>query len=289
MDGTLTAAAWRRLLDLAAAARRMRDAGTPPGTDPASGVRAIVEAGDVLTAATDHDLASLYLDLIAATARRPVALAQLGQSLDGRIATESGHSQYINGAESLDHLHRLRALVDAVVVGATTVALDDPRLTTRRVEGPSPTRVILDPRGRLSARARVFDGSAPTLVVTGGRPDQRAEHPAAARGVPVVRLPAPDGRIPPAAILACLHQRRLATVLIEGGAHTISAFLAAGCLDRMMVAVAPMLIGSGTAAVCLPPIGRVDEAIRFAMRAYRLGSDVVFDCVLRDGGGGESG
>ena len=206
MGGTLTPGAWTRLLALAAGARSVRprrgEGGRYPPTPSQTKVRT----------ETDSDLATLYLDLIAAIGRGPLVLAQVGQSLDGRIATESGHSRYINGGESLDHLHRLRALADAVVVGATTVALDNPRLTTRRVEGPSPTRVILDPHGRLAASANVFDGSAPTLLITDAAltpPGEALEHPASARGIPVLPLPAADGRFQPAAILARLRQRGL--------------------------------------------------------------------------------
>jgi riboflavin-specific deaminase-like protein len=282
MGDRLTEAAWGRLLALAERARKVREA--PGEQDGLSGPdgSVLAAAGRALAGEIGCELALLYLDLIAAIGQGPLSLAQLGQSLDGRIATESGHSRYINGAESLDHLHRLRALADAVIVGASTVALDNPRLTTRRVQGPSPMRVVLDPRARLAADANVFDDSAPTLVITdAGGAAPVLPHPAAARGVEVLSLPARDGRLPPADILVCLRQRGLRTVLIEGGAHTISTFLAERCIDRMLVAVAPMLIGSGTAAIRLPPILRIDEALRFAMRPYRLGADVVFDCDLR--------
>ena len=95
-------------------------------------------------------------------------VGQLGQSLDGRIATISGHSHYINGPEDIERLHRLRALVDAVVVGAGTVAADDPRLTVRKVEGANPVRVALDPRGDLDPERAMFtDGAAPTLWMKG--------------------------------------------------------------------------------------------------------------------------
>src|SRR5450755_3550683 len=98
-----------------------------------------------------------------------VVVAQIGQSLDGRVATETGHSHYINGPAGLAHLHRLRALVDAVVVGVGTALADDPQLTVRRVSGPHPARVIIDPGGRLPAGARMFaaDGVR-RLVLTAG-------------------------------------------------------------------------------------------------------------------------
>src|SRR5216684_260339 len=85
-----------------------------------------------------------------------VVVGQLGQSLDGRIATTSGHSHYINGPAGLDHLHRLRAVVDAVVIGVGTALADDPQLTVRRVAGPQPARVVIDARGRLSAGAKML-------------------------------------------------------------------------------------------------------------------------------------
>src|SRR5882672_9111545 len=85
-----------------------------------------------------------------------VIVGQLGQSLDGRIATETGHSKYINGSAGLEHLHRLRALVDAVVVGVGTAVADNPQLTVRRVAGPHPVRVVIDPKGRLGTDARLF-------------------------------------------------------------------------------------------------------------------------------------
>ena len=85
-----------------------------------------------------------------------VVLGQLGQSLDGRIATATGHSKYINGAAGLDHLHRIRALVDGIVVGIGTALADDPQLTVRRVCGPNPARIVIDPRGRLPKTARLL-------------------------------------------------------------------------------------------------------------------------------------
>jgi riboflavin-specific deaminase-like protein len=205
-----------------------------------------------------------------------VVVGQLGQSLDGRIATNSGHSHYINGPAGLDHLHRLRALVDAVVIGVGTALADDPLLTVRRVAGPNPARVILDPRGRLTADARVLtaDGTR-RLVVTG--PTAQCALP---DGVEVVALPADDGHIAPAVVLAALAARGLRRILVEGGARTVSGFLSAGCLDRLHVLVAPMILGTGRAGLELAPIDRVDHALRPPIRTYPLGEDLLFDCDL---------
>jgi diaminohydroxyphosphoribosylaminopyrimidine deaminase / 5-amino-6-(5-phosphoribosylamino)uracil reductase len=205
-----------------------------------------------------------------------VTIGQIGQSLDGRIATPTGHSHYINGPAGLAHLHRLRALVDAVLVGVGTVVADDPQLTVRRVAGPNPARVALDPDGRMPATAKLLtpDG-ARRVVVTATAP--RSDLPA---GVEWVVIPRTGGQIPPAAILAALFERGLRRVLIEGGADTVSRFMAAGCLDRLHVVVSPIVLGSGRTGINLPPIERADEALRVPIRTHRLDDEVLFDCDL---------
>jgi diaminohydroxyphosphoribosylaminopyrimidine deaminase/5-amino-6-(5-phosphoribosylamino)uracil reductase len=205
-----------------------------------------------------------------------VVVGQCGQSIDGRIATPTGHSHYINGEAGLAHLHRLRALVDAVLIGVGTAIADDPQLTVRRVEGPSPARVIVDPNGRLPTTARVLaaDGKR-RLVVTGD--DARMQLP---QGVEIVRLAADRGRIAPSTILAALAERGFRRILIEGGADTISRFLAAGCLDRLHIVVAPIILGSGPSSLAMAPIKRVEEAMRAPIRAHLLGEEVLLDCDL---------
>ena len=203
-----------------------------------------------------------------------VVIAQMGQSLDGRIATPTGHSHYINGAAGREHLHRLRALVDAIVVGVATVVADDPQLTVRLVHGPCPARVVLDPSGRAAADARVFatDG-ARRLIVTAAT--GRAPLPA---GVEIVNLPLTDGRFAPAAILNAIAERGFRRILVEGGPATISGFLAASCLDRLHILVAPIILGAGPAGLALAPITRIDEALRPAVRIHRIAEEVLFDC-----------
>jgi riboflavin-specific deaminase-like protein len=201
-----------------------------------------------------------------------VVVGQLGQSLDGRIATVPGQSTLINGPEGIAHLHRLRALVDAVVVGAGTVRADDPQLTVRHVEGPNPVRVVIDPRGTLPADARAFAADGVRRIVITRQHACRAVN----GGIEAIALPDTDGRIEPAAILGALRERGLRRILIEGGAQTVSTFLSAGCLDRLHVMVAPVILGSGVAGFDLPP-----TALRVPMRAHALGSDVLFDCDLR--------
>jgi diaminohydroxyphosphoribosylaminopyrimidine deaminase / 5-amino-6-(5-phosphoribosylamino)uracil reductase len=205
-----------------------------------------------------------------------VLVGQCGQSIDARIATLTGHSHYINSEAGLAHLHRLRALVDAVVIGVGTAIADDPLLTVRRVEGPNPARVIVDPNGRLPLTARVLtaDGARRLVVTAVGT---RARFPV---GVEIVPVAATNGHLAPAAIIAALAGRGFRRILIEGGADTVSRFLAARCLDRLHILVAPIILGGGRSSLTLPPIERVDEAVRAPMRAHALGGDVLLDCDL---------
>ena len=205
-----------------------------------------------------------------------MVVGQIGQSIDGRIATESGHSHYINGPAGLAHLHRLRALVDAVVIGVGTAIADDPQLTVRRVAGPQPARVVIDPKGRLPATAKVLaNDGVRRLMITAE--DARYAPP---RGVEAVALPAAYGNIAPAAVLAALAGHGLRRILIEGGADTLSRFLAAGCLDRLHVVVAPIILGGGRSSFVLPPIERADQALRVPIRTHQLDDEVLFDCDL---------
>jgi diaminohydroxyphosphoribosylaminopyrimidine deaminase / 5-amino-6-(5-phosphoribosylamino)uracil reductase len=162
-----------------------------------------------------------------------VVVGQIGQSIDGRLATTTGHSQYINGPAGLAHLHRLRAVVDAVIVGVETACADDPQLTVRYVSGPNPARVILDPRGRLPPNARLLSRDARRIVVTADGANRQLP------GVEILPLPTAEGIIAPSSILTGLAELGIRRLLVEGGPNTVSRFLKAGCLDRLHVVIAP--------------------------------------------------
>ncbi len=226
-----------------------------------------------------RDLLDLFLPL-----RIPefLVVGQLGQSLDGRIATESGASHFVTGEKDRERLHRLRALVDAVIVGTETVAHDDPRLTVRLVDGPNPVRVVLDPSARLDEERRVFteagEKTARTLVV---RRHGRATAPSTP-GDDELYIPWTEaGGLDLAQLLDTLRAQGLRRVLVEGGGVTVSRFLAHGLLDRLQITVAPMLIGSGRPSITLDPVPSLDQAIRPACRRFTLGEDVLFDLDLR--------
>lgn len=244
-------------------------------------------AGSVDRAA-EHVL-DLYLPMVLAPLRdRPQVIAHLAQSLDGRIATDCGTSQWISGSQDLIHNHRMRALCDAVLVGAETIIHDNPQLTCREVEGSHPLRVIVDPRGRVSMDRRVFqDDAAPTVIITGSQASQ-ASGTSGTSGAPLpahvsrLEVDSEDGHIEPHAILDALATLRVRRVFVEGGGVTVSAFLRERLLDRLQITVAPMLIGSGRASISLPTIESLEHALRPRVRRFALGSDVMFECVFED-------
>ncbi len=223
-------------------------------------------AGDASRAGS---LAALFAPVLAPGG---CVVGRLAQTLDGRIATRAGHSQWIGGEGDLRHTHRLRALCQAVVVGAGTVREDDPRLTTRLVPGPSPLRVVIDTPRRLPAHHRVFSDGAPTLLVA--TTPGPATHGLAA----VLELPAP---LDLAALLDALRARGCARVFVEGGGQTVSRFLLAGLLDRLHVTVAPMILGSGRPAFDLPEVATVHEGLRFRWTPHAIPPDMLFDVALR--------
>lgn len=208
-------------------------------------------------------------------------IGQLGQSLDGCIATHCGDAFYVNGPQGLAHLHRLRALSDAVLVGASTACLDDPQLTTRHVNGPNPVRVVLDPQLRVPAQARVFrDGAAPTLLVCASALRERAQARLGADQV-IALAPQADGQLPLPALCTALAERGLHVLFVEGGGLTVSQFALQSCLDRLHLIVAPVVIGAGRPGLQLRRADAMAQALRPPARTFAMGSDVLWDLALR--------
>jgi diaminohydroxyphosphoribosylaminopyrimidine deaminase / 5-amino-6-(5-phosphoribosylamino)uracil reductase len=236
--------------------------------------------------APSRELFALFKPLLDAPPDGPAwVIAQLGQSLDGCVATRTGESAFISGPESLSHMHRLRALCDAVIVGAGTVAADDPQLTTRRVPGPNPTRVLLDPSLRLAGHvghARVFnDGLAPTLWLCDARWRDAAVALAGAERVLAVPGLLPDGAPPDLArAVAQLQARGLKRLFVEGGGVTVSRFFAQRCLHRLHLALAPVIIGDGRPGLQFAGAERLADCPRPRCSVYRMGADQLWDLAL---------
>ena len=233
----------------------------PTGPELNGAIRPAIDATSLLGSVDEHGW-------------RPFVAVKFAQTLDGRIATASGDSKWISGQEERRVSHALRAACDAVLVGVGTVMTDDPRLTVRMVEGPSPIRVILDSTLRAPAESNVFSGDAHTVVITTERsaPDRRMALGSLGTEVVVVGT-GPEGSVDLRAALRELRSNGIRSLLVEGGASTITSFLSHGLADRLIVGIAPSVMGSGLDAVGDLSVGRVRDGIRLANREVHVAGD----------------
>jgi len=207
----------------------------------------------------------------------PFVTLKYAQTLDGRIATATGHSQWISSEPARRFAHRLRGRHDAVLVGIGTVIADDPDLRVRLVRGRNPLRVVLDPSLRIPRDARVLDNqdAVRTLVFTG--PRREGYPPLEEKGIEAVVIPKNEsGALELKMLLAELGKRQVSSLLVEGGAGIITSFLRAGLFDRMIIITAPKIVGRGIEAVGDLGISRMDGAVALRHeRVFRRGDDVV--------------
>ena len=186
---------------------------------------------------------------------RPFVTLSYAQSLDGSIAARRGATTPISGPEALRLTHQLRAHHDAILVGIGTVLADDPQLTVRLVPGPNPQPVIVDSRLRLPPTARLLGDGRPWIATTDAA-DRRRQAALEAAGARVVRLPADDaGRVSLPALLAYLHRQHVRSLMVEGGARVITGILAERLADRLVVTIAPLLLGGLNAVSTGRPSG----------------------------------
>jgi diaminohydroxyphosphoribosylaminopyrimidine deaminase / 5-amino-6-(5-phosphoribosylamino)uracil reductase len=211
---------------------------------------------------------------------RPHVTLHFAQTLDGRIATRTGSSRWISGPPATRFAHELRAEADAVIIGSGTAIADDPLLTVRLVEGRQPIRIVLDARARLAPTSKLLADASTTTIHATCSPDRGATAP----HVEAWCLPPDPGGVGVDldALLARLGARGVARVLVEGGSCVITAFLRLGLADRIIVTVAPMILGKGIDAVGDLGIDRLDRALRFTpVRVFSLGDDVLIELAPR--------
>ena len=246
---------------------------TPPCTQAilAAGVRRVIIAtrdpNPQVTGGGAEFLAAQGVDvnvgLLAAEARRlneawfhyvntgrPWVMAKAACSLDGKIATVGGESQWLTGEAARALGHRLRHRVDAIVVGIGTVLADDPQLTTRRPRGrgKDPIRIVLDSRLRLPLTARLLnlDSQAPTWVATTSQAPPETIRALKARGAQVLVLPADAGRVSLPALLEELGARQVQSLLVEGGAETLGTFFDQRLVQPVLFFLCPQNPGRAT-------------------------------------------
>lgn len=210
----------------------------------------------------------------------PRLTVHYAQTLDGRIATRTGQSQWISCDATLGLAHRLRAEHQAVMVGVGTVCADNPRLTVRLVPGLSPLRIVVDSTLRLPLDAHVLtDGAARTLVVTTDRAKEDRVRAVRGNGAEVLLVARDEmGRVDLPDLLSRLRVLGIQSILVEGGSALITSALQHQLVDRLVVCIAPKLIGSGIEAVGNLDILHVDDALHFAESSFTsLGEDIIFD------------
>lgn len=225
-----------------------------------------------------HRRRALNVDGSKASAR-PWITVKYAQTLDGRIATRTGQSQWISGPEARRYAHRLRAEHDAVLVGIGTVIADDPQLTVRFFEGTDPVRIVLDTGLRTPLSAAILR-SEPESTILAAAPGASHDRCLALRtvGATVLTVRASKAGIDLDDLLRHLVDRRIGSILVEGGATVVTSFLKRRLVDRMAVFIAPKIVGRGTDAIGELGIVSMESALTFARHSStNLGSDLLFD------------
>jgi 2,5-diamino-6-(ribosylamino)-4(3H)-pyrimidinone 5'-phosphate reductase len=194
---------------------------------------------------------------------RPYTIVFSTATIDGRIASRTGYSR-LSCSEDFDLQHRLRAWADAVMVGSNTALADNPSLTVRRASGVSPLRVVVDSRLRVPPESRVFDGRAPSVLVTTVDWGERDLEAYARRGVRVVR--AGSGRVDLVGAMNLLHGLGVRRLMVEGGGALNYALLVRGLVDEVWVTYAPEVFGSGVSVFDGEGVDGVEEKIELHLK-----------------------
>ena len=211
----------------------------------------------------------------------PLVTLKFAQTLDGRIATATGHSRWISSEKFQCLAHKLRAANDAIMVGVDTVLVDNPQLTVRLVKGSSPVRIVLDSKLRIPHDAQILGNQelARTIIATTTPADKTKFSGLFEAGIEVLAIPEnEEGNVDLKVLLGMLGKRNISSVLVEGGGGVITSMLRQNLVDKMVVAVAPRIMGRGVEAVGELNIGEVNQAIKLNfVKTYRLGEDLVIE------------
>ena len=249
-----------------------------------AGHRALESAGIAVEAGDGAEQVARLLSGYLKHRRRgmPEVVVKFAASLDGRIAAASGDSRWVSGPETRAWAHDNRTRLDALIVGSSTVVVDDPQLTARpggsEHGARQPARVVVDSRGRTSRGARVLQGEPPTIIATCARSDRAWRDAMIAAGAEVLVLPEYGGHVDVEALLRALGERGMLTVLVEGGGVLLGAFFDRRLVDRVEAVIAPIIIGaaSAPAAVAGRGVERMAQAPRLRdVTVTRLGDDTL--------------
>ena len=193
-------------------------------------------------------------------------IGQIGQSLDGKIALNNGSSHYINEKESITYLHCLRSISDGVLVGVNTIIKDNPLLTTRKIKGPNPIRLIIDPTLKLTNKYKIFKDDNKNIIFTNSSKEKKLIN------TTIVKFPKKNFT---QNIYDYLKKTSLQTILIEGGPTTLSHFIELKLLNYMQFIISPTIIGSGIDSLRLKPISDLKNALRAKNTICKLGKEII--------------
>jgi len=210
---------------------------------------------------------------------RPLVMLKIAQTLDGRVATSTGHSQWITGRPARRRVHAWRADTDGILTGSGTARADNPSLTVRHVQGPNPRRFVLDRKGALPSHLHLFSDGVPTTAIVGPEARPAYAEQLQERGGAILRIPEKDGHLD---LQKLIHQLGVHTLMVEAGPRLATALLRKDLVDRLFVFVAPKVLGGGMASVDGLNFATMDRSITFAGHTWeQVGDDLLFCGYLR--------
>jgi diaminohydroxyphosphoribosylaminopyrimidine deaminase/5-amino-6-(5-phosphoribosylamino)uracil reductase len=223
------------------------------------------------------------------TSGLPFVLAKFAMSLDGKIATKTGDSRWISGEESRRYVQCLRHQMDAIMVGVNTIIADDPQLTARagREGGQAekqPLRIIVDSKGRTLSTARVLHMPGKTLIAVAREIEPAKAKALTQAGAEILRLPSKDRRVDLVELLRVLGKREVTSLLVEGGATLFGSLFEQDLVDKLLVFIAPIIIGGGEAKSSVGGKGveKVAQAMSLTrVKVEKLGDDVLISGYVR--------
>ncbi len=202
---------------------------------------------------------------------KKLVIAQIGQSIDGRIALNNGNSHYINNPKSIIYLHCLRSISDAIIVGSNTIKKDDPLLTTRKIKGTNPKRIIIDGSLSLNNKYKIFNDGNENIIFTKSNKNIRLNNST------IIRLKEKNFT---KNLITQIKKLKYKNILVEGGSKTISELINNKYIDILQFMIAPILIGSGINSLNLKEISNLNKVIRPKHNFNELDNEIIVNLFL---------
>ena len=202
---------------------------------------------------------------------KKLVIAQIGQSIDGRIALNNGNSHYINNPKSIIYLHCLRSISDAIIVGSNTIKKDDPLLTTRKIKGTNPKRIIIDGSLSLNNKYKIFNDGNENIIFTKSNKNIRLNNST------IIRLKEKNFT---KNLITQIKKLKYKNILVEGGSKTISELINNKYIDILQFMIAPILIGSGINSLNLKEISNLNKAMRPKHNFNELENEIIVNLFL---------